>query len=407
METVLRRGSRPSHIWLLLALLPTAPDCANSRGNSPASTTPDTESTVVVGPWGELVVDDILVEPPATALRASMCSTEPPVWVIPGGGMDRLESVLEAARLSDTTRAALRRVARCTGDRCQVHPDLALVDSLAAAERERLYNQLRVFPREPHDLLAAPPSTGRALRPPGRAGSARSHAWGRRSVLLWRGPDGDEALSDFEVLCASLASADDRLQLMRLLTQANGELGALRVRPNTDIDAVARYWARGSGRDSKVASLLASLASKPSGGWVDIVHLLPSFARARVNTYPSATPGAAYNCHYSSFNFFAAQPDESLLDMRQVEQVLRANYSRVAAGEPAQLGDLILFAGSDGAMIHSAVYIAGDLVFTKNGMSSLKPWVFMRRARLEALFGHPTTHLFRLKEGPSYDRAPG
>jgi hypothetical protein len=41
-------------------------------------------------------------------------------------------------------------------------------------------------------------------------------------------------------------------------------------------------------------------------------------------------------------------------------------------------GDLILFLDDNQTIAHSAVYVADDLVFTKNGNSFVQPWKIMR-----------------------------
>lgn len=49
-----------------------------------------------------------------------------------------------------------------------------------------------------------------------------------------------------------------------------------------------------------------------------------------------------------------------------------------ATGEP-KFGDLLTFVtGEDEQPIHAAVYIAGDIAFTKNGNGLFVPWVLMR-----------------------------
>jgi hypothetical protein len=46
--------------------------------------------------------------------------------------------------------------------------------------------------------------------------------------------------------------------------------------------------------------------------------------------------------------------------------------------KPTRYGDLIFLTNENGQIIHSAVYIAADLVFTKNGNNFKEPWVLMR-----------------------------
>jgi hypothetical protein len=47
-----------------------------------------------------------------------------------------------------------------------------------------------------------------------------------------------------------------------------------------------------------------------------------------------------------------------------------------------QLGDIVAFLDEDGDLFHAAVYLADDLVFSKNGTSPVAPWVIMPIDRL-------------------------
>jgi hypothetical protein len=56
--------------------------------------------------------------------------------------------------------------------------------------------------------------------------------------------------------------------------------------------------------------------------------------------------------------------------------VIESDYYRIYSG--FQLGDLIVFMTGPSDIIHSCVYIADDVVFTKNGSRPSNPWMFMR-----------------------------
>ena len=75
-------------------------------------------------------------------------------------------------------------------------------------------------------------------------------------------------------------------------------------------------------------------------------------------------------------NFFAEQPDDRFLDVDEVVQTLAQDYYRIF-GNP-RLGDVVVFLDADGMLVHSAVYVADDVLFTKNGPSSLHPWMLMK-----------------------------
>ena len=63
------------------------------------------------------------------------------------------------------------------------------------------------------------------------------------------------------------------------------------------------------------------------------------------------------------------------LDVPYRLRYLRDHYSEVA-GEPA-LGDIMTFYNVHQEPVHACVYVAGDVVFTKNGATLFSPWVLM------------------------------
>jgi len=79
------------------------------------------------------------------------------------------------------------------------------------------------------------------------------------------------------------------------------------------------------------------------------------------------------------------------VDANYVLNALRTEYEPIA-GEP-RYGDVVLFAKPDGEIIHSSLYLADDIVFTKNGASSVTPWML---ATLNDLVMH---YSFMVPEG--------
>jgi hypothetical protein len=49
---------------------------------------------------------------------------------------------------------------------------------------------------------------------------------------------------------------------------------------------------------------------------------------------------------------------------------------------------VLLFMNDKGQIGHSAVYLADDLVFTKNGNNYTMPWIIMRVADLHAMYSN-------------------
>jgi hypothetical protein len=125
--------------------------------------------------------------------------------------------------------------------------------------------------------------------------------------------------------------------------------------------------------------LLEALAKVPGGGSVTIAYLLPPFARLRLYTYPNpATDPAATreNCFWTAMNFFNENPDPQFLNLENTRRVLEMDYLQTE--KLPVYGDLIVLVDATGTPIHMCVYLADDVVFTKNGVDYMQPWVLMR-----------------------------
>ena len=111
---------------------------------------------------------------------------------------------------------------------------------------------------------------------------------------------------------------------------------------------------------------------------LDISHFLPAFARRRLYTFPSPeliVRGRLPDCHWTSLNFFNPVTQDYYLDVRLAANRLLENYTIVEP--PYRFGDMICLLNTEGQAIHSCVYIADDVVFTKNGENNLRPWILM------------------------------
>ena len=153
----------------------------------------------------------------------------------------------------------------------------------------------------------------------------------------------------------------------------------LKIDSHSDIAALAAYWGRG-GREELITPLLKSLARVPGGSDINVSALLPDFARLRLYCYPEDVttdgPSGQPDCFYSAMNFFNPRPDAGFFDPAHVTEVLQRDYETVA--QPGCLGDIIMLVNGKDRYMHACVFITGDLVFTKNGITPMQPWTLMR-----------------------------
>jgi hypothetical protein len=90
------------------------------------------------------------------------------------------------------------------------------------------------------------------------------------------------------------------------------------------------------------------------------------------------------DCHWSTFNFSNETPDNRFNDPAYAVQYIQKNFYPIAA--PSQYGDVLLLMNDKKEIKHSAVFLADDLVFTKNGNNYRQPWMLMRISDLLATY---------------------
>lgn len=198
------------------------------------------------------------------------------------------------------------------------------------------------------------------------------------------------AFSDLRTLLLFSQSPEEVTQVFKTITRTRALLLTLRLPPNTDITALSNYWSGGF-VDADTLPLLQAANQRDSVTEIDVSHLLPALARRRLYTFPTldqTVNGRLPDCHWTSLNFFNNTPRSYYLDTRLAAGALLSQYERVNA--PYRFGDVLAFVSSD-SVLHSCVFIADDIVYTKNGENILAPWVFQRMDDVMAIYQPDTS----------------
>lgn len=346
-----------------------------------------------VGPWGRLTLTPVVISPPLEYVPADWGRNEPAMWSFPGVALDDVSAFLATAGASPEQIAQLRQTARADA-RIQgtvIQPAPAVVRSLSSDVRAKLYIQLsksslnfdqaqslRFLGNTPEEWLG-----GSLMSPQTRA---------LVEPLLYS--DGPFLhFADIESIRAEVSSPEEMQRLAKTLLRNSTLLVELSIDRAGDVSDLADYWGRG-GRRTDIRPLLESIAGPGPQHSIDIVHLLPAFARNYLYRYPKITtedlnrPLLA-NCLWSSLNFFSTTPDDKFLDVNTALTALRTNYYVVE--HDYQLGDIVALLDEDGDLFHVAVHLADGLVFTKNGTSPVAPWTIMTVPDLTAFYGRRVT----------------
>jgi hypothetical protein len=351
------------------------------------------------GPWGRLVTLPIAVSPPPEYIQGKDWTGAPPpaMWFFPAMTGDQLEARLVSYGLSRADAARLRATARSASpyNGLFVMPDDAFVRQMNSDVRAKLYLDLAKFGALSGGALnqaqaAAFRFYGTSLNEwlrPGLSAETRQLV----EPLIYR-HEGFLTFADIDRIVPLIEDKNELQLLVKRLMRQNTLLVRLRVDDPSKIETIADYWGRG-GRRTDLEPLLESVVSvggeSQKTGLIDIVHLLPPLARQNLLRYPRPTikdleNSVLANCLWTALNFFNEVPDDKYLDPAVAMERLKTDYYLVY--DNYQLGDIVAFTDEEGQIVHVAVYLADDLLFSKNGMTPLTPWTIMPFDRFKGLY---------------------
>lgn len=346
---------------------------------------PDVQGDVPA--WGVLKEKTLMLERPVEAF--SQYSASRIEWHFANTSPAQVRALLDSCGLAPAHLAALRDESRweISATDVVILPPLAVVRDMAALPRQRLYEALARTPENPAQRFpfvfrgAFDEWMAGSTLPAGRIEEIRQTIYRKGDVSIFAD------LPYFQLA----APSNEVLKLARVVSRVPTVLLGLELNEYSDLQDLRRYWMAGTG-GADLNPLLASLARVPGGTTVSVNALLPPFARLLLYSYPRERadfPSRA-NCVWSSMNFFNERPDNHFVEEHYTDQVLQTQYHSVP--KTSALGDIIMLyrPGSNGGidMIHMCVFVADDVVFTKNGGDVYQPWVLMRLPDVQALFAN-------------------
>lgn len=347
----------------------------------------DKTRSVHVGAWGELITRDIELERPAEFLTEEVASPQPEKWTFNGFQPEAVKALLAKDGLTAAQVAAAFAPGTFAADHAgtTLTPSMDFLLSLDAVAREKLYLSLAglgvnlyldypyIFPGGSINAIYENPR----LHPDDVA---------LLKQLVYAN-DAAMQLSDYQALLGRIPTVERRVAVARALSRQPAVFAGLVIKPDTDIDKIAAYWGNiPNVRFTNIRPLLDALKALPEGGNLSLFYLLPKFARDRLYTFPLPPEAGepTMDCHWTTFNFSNDTPDNRLNDPAFAVQFIQKNYYQIAA--PSICGDVLLLMNDRNEIKHSAVYLADDLVFTKNGNNYRQPWMIMHTPDLVATY---------------------
>jgi hypothetical protein len=352
------------------------------------------------GPWGDLEWSSMYMEAPEAILDTLRKPDPNPHWIFPNATEASLRQLCAQADLPEDMQNRLfdpKRVLVQEGT-MTLFPTIDDLEAMKPEARAVIYAELAKSPQNEyhHDPLIITGSFDDWLRDarlrPELQNDFRRLSYRSGRVL---------AFSDIRVLLNHATTDAEVEHVFKTITRIRTLVGTLKISPGSNAAQLVEYWT-GNRASSDVLPILESVTERTGGATLDITHLLPPLARRRLYTYPTIdllTRGRLPDCHWTSLNFFTAMPQDYYLDMRLAANRLLEKYNSVES--PYIFGDMLCLLNSEGQAIHSCIYIADDVVFTKNGENSLKPWILMPLQDVKDIYSRDTTGVvkgFRRKQ---------
>ena len=328
------------------------------------------------GPWGDLSYTPFNIAAPDDLLPIRSIEARGTRWFFKGYTADGFITLLQSAGLPPEQQHALLdpAVFHLQPDGIVLTPSPDQVISLPEDARARLYQVLAQAPENDSEIQFIHEDTLDERF----SGSGVS----RQTLDLFRGlscrSGNYYVFSGLPALLSRLPTYDEKLHFVKALTRQRTMLLRLHITSKSDVQALTEYWGKGCW-NTDVGTIIQSLTTIPNGTWMSILMVLPPLPTAEIYDYPNIVdnpldgPPVNRDCHWTSLNFFRDVPDPNFGKAEYVWNELKENYSP-APGDP-RYGDVVLFAKPDGSIIHSAVYIADDICFTKNGSTVIYPWM--------------------------------
>ncbi len=328
------------------------------------------------GPWGHLEYIPIKIETPEEFLSIQAFESTDPRWFFGNMTRDAALAAMDRAGISSSERAQLVNAKWDTAaNGVFVTPPTDLVISLKPQVRQAVYTTLAQFQENSsqQDVFFFPSEDMKTFFD--KSGVSEETVALVKKLCY---PHGKlQFFADLPLVLRKLQTYDDKRRLAKAVSRRSTLLLKLFINADSNVDELLKYWAK-AGTEKDLRPMLESLAKVPGGARISLINVLPPQPAARLYTFalPSLEPLEHDNCHWTSFNFFKDPPDNSFTNAAIVRKTLETDYYPVFT-DP-RYGDLVFLAKPNGEIIHSSVYVADNIVYTKNGGHYLSPWMLMR-----------------------------
>lgn len=340
------------------------------------------------GPWGSLNYFYFYLEAPMHLIEVFPLRNPRTRWAVPLAFESEFRAVLEGAPMTATQKAALFNPNNLgVGDGIYaIFPPKEVLETISQEARGLIYNYLARFDENPD--LKNPVrirsgsvdewANGTSIRPE-LVAQMRAMTYFRGDLMLF---------GDFPHLISQAKSEQEARILQRHSSRVRSMVVRLDVKNSPPVDQIMPYWTTGLGlRRKEIEPLIQASMDTPGVTGLDLVHLLPPLPRKVLYTYPDvsmAVEGVLPDCHWTALNFFNYNPETLYLDEFFAASRLMSGFEQVEP--PYRFGDALVFVTEEMNAHHSCIYIAADIVYTKNGRSLYAPWTILHLKDVQSTY---------------------
>lgn len=334
---------------------------------------------VRTGPWGELYSTPITISAPEELLPVQAIEAAGVHWFFKGLDRRQLERFLNSAGVESSLAATLVASSREVPgtEIIEMQPSSQAVIAIPDAARKKIYQRLA---RTPENQFAFT-----YLHKDTVADRIREDALSEKTISLFRKlsveHEGYLVFGGMAALLAETPDLQEKIRFLKSLTRQHTMLLRLKVTKGTDVAALTKYWGKGP-YAPQVRSILDALHEVPGGTFCSLLTILPPLPTAQAYNYPitlnqhSGSVLLNFDCHWTSLSFFHDSATTHPDDPAYLGKEIAENYALIA--DSPRFGDVLIMTLPGGEVIHSAVFIADDIFFTKNGSTAIYPWMFAR-----------------------------
>lgn len=351
------------------------------------------------GPWGNLDFYEIKLSSPPRYLSQIAIPSAQEEWQFTQESREEIVAALQELEFTDTEINYLipEGAISPVEEALKIFPKASLISGIPSSLRSRFYPFLGLNPANRFHHRPAYLNTTNVTRYFHQS-KLPLETLQNIAKLAYPTPSGHGYfLSDLPYLLTRAESREEETLLLNALNRVPALMVRLNLSDTDDMEEVADYWSSGF-KNKQVLPLFESVQKNHAVSRLDIGHLLPPTARRNLNRFPEQSDGVGGrypDWFWSCYNFFRFAPKDVYAETKEYEELMASSFFPAPA--PYTFGDMLLL-NSKGRVIHGCIYIADDIVYTKNGPGILSPFILMRLKDVVAyhdLVGDVTLSQFR------------